>query len=91
MMVRNLPLREGYRKLLNLAVISTVQVAPYEIRVEAKDKVQAPFGEIECYKVVYSYKGLGPLVFREGLIVQEDDFDFESLIANLENFDLDEN
>ena len=59
MMVRNLPLQVGYQKLLNLAIISTVQVAPYEIRVEGVETVQAPYGEIECYKVVYSYKGLG--------------------------------
>lgn len=59
MLVRNLPLAEGYRKLVNLAIIATVRVAPYEVWVEGVETVQVPYGEVECYKVVYSYKGLG--------------------------------
>lgn len=59
MMVRNLPLAEGYKKLVNLAIIATVRVAPYEVWVDGVETVQVPYGEVECYKVVYTYKGLG--------------------------------
>jgi hypothetical protein len=59
MLVRNLPLAAGYKKLVNLAIIATVQVAPYEVWVEGVETVQVPYGEVECYKVVFSYKGLG--------------------------------
>ena len=59
MMVRNLPLAEGYKKLVNLAIIATVQVAPYEVWVEGVETVSVPYGELECFKVVYTYKGIG--------------------------------
>lgn len=59
MLARNLPLSEGYNRKLNIAVISTAQIAPYNIRVAGIEKVTVPYGEIECYKVVWEYIGKG--------------------------------
>lgn len=57
MLARNLPLTEEYSKKLNIAVILSGQIAPYSINVVGREKVKVPFGEIECYKVVWRYLG----------------------------------
>ena len=59
MLARNLPLTKGYSTSLNIAVIATAQVAPYKISVEGIEKIKVPYGEVECYKVVWKYRGIG--------------------------------
>ena len=60
MVIRCLTLAEGYKKVVNIAILSTVTVAPFEIKVTGKEKVTVPAGEYECYKVELQYKGLMP-------------------------------
>ena len=59
MAIRNFPLEEGYVKDINISIVSSAQVAPYTIKVEALETVQVPYGEVESYKVVMEYTGQG--------------------------------
>jgi len=59
MLVRNFPLSYGYSRNLNMAVIAAEKVVPYSITVEGIEKVKVPYGEIECYKVVWKHIGRG--------------------------------
>lgn len=58
--IRAFPLEEGYTKAFNLCILSTAKVAPFEIKVTGREKVQVPFGEVECYKVEMKVKGFLP-------------------------------
>lgn len=60
MVIRAFPLEEGFKKVVNIAILSTVKIAPFEVRVTGKEKVKVPAGEYDCYKVELQYKGLMP-------------------------------
>jgi Protein of unknown function (DUF3108). len=60
MTIRALPLETGYKKAMNLCIISTAKNVPYEIIVKDKEKVTVPFGNIECFKCEFRYKGILP-------------------------------
>jgi len=59
MMVRNMALEVDYQQDINIAIPSSAQVAPYSIKVLEKETLKVPYGEYECYKVVFRYKGKG--------------------------------
>jgi hypothetical protein len=55
-----MPLEEGYKKVINLAILATVKVVPFEVRVTGREKVTVPAGEYDCYRVELQYKGFMP-------------------------------
>ncbi|KAB3527262.1 DUF3108 domain-containing protein [Alkaliphilus serpentinus] len=59
MMVRNLALEEDFQQSINIVIPVSAQVAPYSIKVVAKELVEVPYGEFEAFKVMFRYTGKG--------------------------------
>ena len=60
MALRTLPLNQDYKRIVNICIISTAKSAPFEVEVKGKEKITVPFGEVECYKCDFHYKGTQP-------------------------------
>lgn len=60
MVIRAFPLKEGFKRTVNLVILSVVKAAPFEVRVAGREKVTVPAGEFDCYRVELQYKGFLP-------------------------------
>lgn len=51
MLMRNLPMETGYKKNVNLAIVGSGQVAPYQVEVEGLETVEVPYGTIVMFSL----------------------------------------